>query len=231
MNDLFLFLLLIALLALVIGLINPKFVVCWGETCTRGRAALVYGVAVIVLFIAFGMTSKPITSTVPAPVGAPAVQPVTEVKAPVEAPTQPVSAPAPQQAQTPTSPINIDGHAIMTDFSKLGIVFSSDTIAGQPYIKGVPDGTQASNIEMAFFNGLDNCPSIMLTLHGVDKTNLLYLSMLMQDALPGYNSTNLFTKSINSVDNEQSEIYGDRIIKMQYSSTGLFIVSINQNKS
>jgi hypothetical protein len=248
MNNLFLFLFLVALFALAIGLINPKFAIRWGETRTRGRATLIYGVAAIILFIAFGITSKPVTSITPASTAQPKVQSVAQTAA-VSAPVQvdqtvqsvsPVTSPAiPQPAappvtptqQTPVPTANINGQTIIKDFSALGVSFTHDTIAGQPYIKGLSNGDQPGNIEIDFFDGLDNCPSIMLTLHGVDKANLLFLSMLMQDALPGYNATDLFTKSINSLDNEQSEIYGDRTIKMQYSSTGLFIASIDQNKA
>jgi len=58
MSDLFLVLLLISIVALIVGLKNPKLVIRWGEEekRTRKKAIWTYGVAVVILFIAFGIS-------------------------------------------------------------------------------------------------------------------------------------------------------------------------------
>ena len=115
MSNLFLALFFVAIIALIVGLISPKLVVRWGaeEKRTRGRVALIYGVAIVVLFVAFGVASdhephqsvtspsqtttakpsppilKPATPPVPAPV---AVKPVAATPAPTAAPVQQVAA-------------------------------------------------------------------------------------------------------------------------------------------
>jgi hypothetical protein len=115
MASLFLLLFFVAIIALVVGLINPRLVVRWGveEKRTRGKAALTYGVAIVVLFIAFGIASdhephhvvtSPSLSTVnnPAPaVSKPTTAPVAITPAPATAPA-PVANPA-QQTDTAAS--------------------------------------------------------------------------------------------------------------------------------
>lgn len=49
----------LSLLGLIIGLINPKLVIWWGEKKTRGRATLIYGLAMISFFILTGITAPP----------------------------------------------------------------------------------------------------------------------------------------------------------------------------
>ena len=58
MVDLFAALFLISLLGLIIGLVNPKLVIRWGTIKTRGRVTLIYGSAIIVLFILTGITGS-----------------------------------------------------------------------------------------------------------------------------------------------------------------------------
>jgi uncharacterized membrane protein len=67
MSNLFLALFLVAILALIVGLISPKLVIHWSakEKRTRGRVALIYGTAIVVLFIAFGITSPKQSSNSP----------------------------------------------------------------------------------------------------------------------------------------------------------------------
>jgi micrococcal nuclease len=63
-DDLFLLLCLLSILAIVVGLFAPKVVVRWGANRSRGRVLMYYGISAIVFFILFGATTdaKP-TST------------------------------------------------------------------------------------------------------------------------------------------------------------------------
>jgi hypothetical protein len=59
MSDLFLVLMLLALLALILGLIKPGLVIFWGRKASRLQASLIYGVLVVAFFAAFGSIDRP----------------------------------------------------------------------------------------------------------------------------------------------------------------------------
>jgi len=50
---------LVCLVALIIGLISPKTVIKWGTKKTRGQAALIYGISMVIFFILAGVTASP----------------------------------------------------------------------------------------------------------------------------------------------------------------------------
>lgn len=58
MEGLFVLLFLISLVALLIGLINPKIVVKWGNKRTRAKVFLYYGLSMVIFFILFGITHE-----------------------------------------------------------------------------------------------------------------------------------------------------------------------------
>ena len=53
----FLILFFLSFFLLVIGLIKPIMVILWGEKRTRGRVLIYYGIATVVFFILFGISS------------------------------------------------------------------------------------------------------------------------------------------------------------------------------
>ena len=53
----FTILILLSLVALVVGLINPKIVIKWGDKKTRGKVLLYYGLGAILFFVLFGISS------------------------------------------------------------------------------------------------------------------------------------------------------------------------------
>jgi hypothetical protein len=57
MASFFLILMLLSLVALIIGLFSPRAVVLWSDKKSRGKAAGVYGIAVFVFFVTFGIAS------------------------------------------------------------------------------------------------------------------------------------------------------------------------------
>lgn len=75
MNNVFLALMLISLIAMVIGLFSPSIVIRWGKHKTRLMALIVYGGMTMVFFILFGAASPqiehPVTKTVPVVTTAP----------------------------------------------------------------------------------------------------------------------------------------------------------------
>jgi len=58
MDDLFLVLFFISILALFIGLINPNIVVRWGKNKTRGKVLLYYGLCSVLFLIIFGIIAE-----------------------------------------------------------------------------------------------------------------------------------------------------------------------------
>jgi hypothetical protein len=59
MGTIFFILFLLALLCFILGLINPRLVIKWGEKRSRGKVALIYGIAMI-FFVALGsLTTNP----------------------------------------------------------------------------------------------------------------------------------------------------------------------------
>lgn len=58
MNDLFLLLSLLSVVALVVGIIKPSIVIRWGDEDTKNRKSVLkyYGIGIIVFFILFGIT-------------------------------------------------------------------------------------------------------------------------------------------------------------------------------
>jgi hypothetical protein len=113
MSSLFLALFFVAIIVLIVGLISPKLVMRWGaeEKRTRGRAALIYGIAIVVLFVAFGITSNhephqsaaspsQTTTTNPSPEASKSATVPTPAAAPAAA-TPTTSAPAPVAQETP----------------------------------------------------------------------------------------------------------------------------------
>ena len=60
MSDLSMLLLLLSLVGLIVGLISPRLTIRWGNRRTRGRVVLTYGLAVVVFFILFGVTTPPV---------------------------------------------------------------------------------------------------------------------------------------------------------------------------
>jgi hypothetical protein len=59
MDTIFFILFLLALLCFILGLINPRLVIKWGEKRSRGKVVLIYGIAMI-FFVALGiLTSTP----------------------------------------------------------------------------------------------------------------------------------------------------------------------------
>lgn len=64
MTDFLLLLFLISLSGLLIGLINSKIVIHWGETKARDQVLKYYGLAMIVFFILFGLSTSSTTEKV-----------------------------------------------------------------------------------------------------------------------------------------------------------------------
>lgn len=72
------FAIVIAFILFIVGIINPKIVIRWGETKTRKKVFKIYGLTCIILFISFGIlmpeSTVPIVNspatTVPPPVSA-----------------------------------------------------------------------------------------------------------------------------------------------------------------
>lgn len=60
MDNLFLILFLLSFVGLIVGLISPSSVIRWGNKRTRGRVFLTYGLAMVVFFILFGVTTPPV---------------------------------------------------------------------------------------------------------------------------------------------------------------------------
>lgn len=66
MNSLFLLLFFLSLLLLIVGLVNPRLVIKWGEVENRSRKKVFafYGIGLIAFFILFGVTSESSTEEV-----------------------------------------------------------------------------------------------------------------------------------------------------------------------
>ncbi len=105
MSNLFLALFFVAILALIVGLISPKLVVRWGaeEKRTRGRVALTYGIAIVVLFFAFGIASDHEKGATSPSQTVAAANPPSEVSKPATVPA-PVLTTAQNPAPTTTAP-------------------------------------------------------------------------------------------------------------------------------
>lgn len=79
MSGLFALLVVLSPVALVAGLIRPSWVLPWGKTKTRGRAALTYGISTVVFLVLFGLTApEPATQTAtnPSPQKTKPVEPI-----------------------------------------------------------------------------------------------------------------------------------------------------------
>lgn len=87
MTDLFGFLILVSLIALVVGLIKPSLFSRWIKNPTRKKVGLILGGLVFVFFIGFGMTTDTQTATTSTE---PATQTETVKNDPTSAPEAPV---------------------------------------------------------------------------------------------------------------------------------------------
>jgi hypothetical protein len=154
LSSLFLVLLLIAVVALVVGLINPKVVIRWGEEekRTRGRAALVYGIAIIVLLVAVGISSNNKTQQTSAPGSAPiASTPASTPKrapvTPAPKPTQPATPAAAQPAQSTPAPQTATANWAQAPVDQ-------NTVTAQ--IKSFQDASSSLSIDTSFPGDVNN---------------------------------------------------------------------------
>lgn len=60
MDNFFAVLVLLSLLGFIAGLLSPKLVIRWGSKRTRSRVLFIYGLAVIIFLILFGITTPPV---------------------------------------------------------------------------------------------------------------------------------------------------------------------------
>jgi len=63
MDTIFFLLTFLAFIGFVVGLIKPKKVIRWGKSKTRKRVVLTYGIATLIFFILFAVTTPPKTET------------------------------------------------------------------------------------------------------------------------------------------------------------------------
>lgn len=66
MDDLFLFLMLVAFVSLIVSLIKPSlFQKIFKDKATRGKLSLYFGGATVLFFILFGVVAEPVQKTIP----------------------------------------------------------------------------------------------------------------------------------------------------------------------
>jgi hypothetical protein len=62
------FILFLSNLAILAGMVRPRWVIRWGNTRSRGRVLLYYGGAVLICFVTIGIMGQPAKENSPAPV-------------------------------------------------------------------------------------------------------------------------------------------------------------------